>query len=147
MDKKPKSNRKASWAGIIAGSIASVLSYYGVQQLFFKTDVEKELKKAVVELNKQLPMQVDEYSRLDSASAEGKIRFNYYYTLFDLEKSEVNLDTVNKYIRPGIIENVQSSPELRGFRKNKITMNYNYFDKEGAFVTQISVTPELYSEK
>ncbi len=146
MDKKTKNNKKATSAGIIAGSIASVVSYYGVQQLFFKTDVETVLKKAATELNKQLPMNVDEYSRLDSASAEGESCFNYFYTLVDLEKSEVNLDTVNKYIRTGIIENVKNSTELREFRKNKITMNYNYFDKNGVFVTQIAVTPELYSE-
>ena len=91
-------------------------------------------------------MNVDEYSRLDSATALGKTNFNYYYTLFDTERSEVNLDTVNKYIRTGIIENVKTNPELRAFRKNRITMDYSYFDKNGEFVTKISVTPDLYSK-
>jgi hypothetical protein len=108
--------------------------------------LETELKNAALELNKQTPMQIDEYSRLDSASTKGKTNFIYHYTLFDLEKSEVNLDTVNKYIRPSIIENVKNSPELKFYRDNEITMDYKYYDRNGVFVTEINVTPELYKK-
>lgn len=144
MNQKDKS-KKGKAIGIIVGMIAFALSYYGVQQLF-KKDLESELKNAALELNKLTPMQIDEYTRLDSASTKGKTNFIYYYTLFDLEKSEVNLDTVNKYLRPSIIENVKISPELKIYRDNKITMDYKYYDKNGIFVMKISVTPELYGK-
>ncbi|UOY05510.1 hypothetical protein L0P88_16335 [Muricauda sp. SCSIO 64092] len=142
MNKEEKS-KKGKVIGAIVGTIAFALSYYGVQQLF-KKDLESELKNAALELNKQTPMQIDQFSRLDSASTKGKTNFIYHYTLFDLEKSEVNLDTVNKYIRPNLIENIKNSPELKVYRDNNITMDYEYYDKNGAFVTKISVTPELY---
>jgi len=143
MYKKEEKSKKGKAIGIIVGMIAFALSYYGVQQLF-KKDLESELKSAALELNKQTPMQVDQFSRLDSASTKGKTNFIYHYTLIDLEKSEVNLDTVNKYIRPNLIENIKSSPELKVYRDNNITMDYKYYDKSGVFVTKISVTPELY---
>ncbi|HKJ43571.1 MAG TPA: hypothetical protein VKA27_15855 [Sunxiuqinia sp.] len=146
MTKETKPNKKAKMVGSIVGAIAFGISYYGVQQLFFKPNVEKELKTAATKVNEKCPIQVDQYSRLDSASSTGKTNFTYYYTLFDLTKAEVNLDTVNKYIRPNIIENVKSSPQLKIYRDNKITMDYKYYDKNGLFVTIISVTPNLYSE-
>lgn len=142
MNKEEKS-KKGKAIGAIVGTIAFALSYFGVQQLF-KKDLESELKNAALELNKQAPIQIDQFSRLDSASTKGKTNFIYHYTLFDLEKSEVNLDTVNKYIRPNLIENIKNSPELKVYRDNNITMDYEYYDKNGAFVTKISVTPELY---
>ena len=140
---KDEKSKKGTIVGLIVGIIAFALSYYGVQQLF-KKDIGSELENIALELNKQLPMRIDEYTRLDSTATKGKSSFIYYYALFDLEKSEVNLDTVNKYIRPRIIEDVKNSPELRYFRDNKVTLEYKYFDKEGVYVMEISVTPELY---
>lgn len=145
MNKEDKS-KKGKTIGVIVGMIFFALAYYGAQQLF-KKDLESELKKAALELNKQAPMKIDQFSRLDSASTIGKTNFIYYYTLTEIEKSEVNLDTVNKYIRPNIIENVKNSPELKVYRDNNITMDYKYYDKNGKFATEISVTPELYKNK
>lgn len=138
-------SKKGKVIGIIVGIIAFTLSYYGIQE-FFKKDLGSEMKSAAMELNKQTPMQVDQFSRLDSASTKGKTDFFYHYTLFDLEKSEVNLDTVNKYIRPDLIENIKNNRDLKVYRDNNITMNYRYYDKNGIFVTEISVTPDLYKK-
>ncbi|GAB2766053.1 hypothetical protein [Salinimicrobium soli] len=135
--------KKGNILGFAVGAIAFALTFYGVQQ-FFKPDLEKELKEVAVEINKQSPMQVDASTRLDSASSVGKTNVVYYYTLVEMERSEVNLDTVNKYVRPGIIENVKTHPDLKYFRDNNITLDYNYYDKNGEFITEISVTPDLY---
>lgn len=141
-----KPTKKGKTIGIIVGAIAFAISYYAVQQ-FFKTDIALDLKKVATEINKQGPRQIDQYTRLDSVSSIGKTNFIYYYTLIDMEKSEVNLDTVNKYVRPSIIENIKNSPELKIYRDNNITMDYKYYDRNGAFVLDIAVTPELYKSK
>ncbi len=143
--KQEERSTKGRIVGLVVGAIAFALSYYGVQQ-FFKVDVESELQNAALELNKQTPLNVDQYTRLDSASSSGKTHFTYYYTLLDVQQTEVNIDTVNKYIRPTIIEGVKNSPELKFFRENDVTMDYKYYDKHGTFVTQISVTPDLYKD-
>ena len=144
MKEQNQSINKRKIIGIIIGIIAFVISYYDVQQLFFKHNLESELINVAKELNKQTPVQVDQYSRLDSVSAIGKTNFRYHYTLFNLNKTDVNLDTVNKYIRTGLIENVKNNPSLKIYRDNKITLDYKYYDKNGEFVTEISVTPDLY---
>lgn len=136
-------SKKGTMVGFGVGAIFFALFFYGAQQLF-KPDLESELREAALELNKQTPMHIDAYIRLDSASSKGKTNFIYHYTLFDMEKSEVNLDTVDKYIRSGIIENVKHSPDLKVFRDNNITMDYRYYDRNRELVTEISVTPELY---
>tara|TARA_B100000809_G_C14776202_1_gene401277 strand:+ start:70 stop:507 length:438 start_codon:yes stop_codon:yes gene_type:complete len=145
MNKENKS-KKGKTIGIIVGMIFFALTYYGSQQLF-KKDLESELKNAALELNKLTPIKVDQFSRLDSASTIGKTNFIYYYTLIGLEESEVNLDTVNKYIRPNIIENVKNNPDLKIYRENNITMDYKYYDKNGKFALDISVTPDLYKNE
>ncbi|NRB82594.1 MAG: hypothetical protein HRU49_02275 [Winogradskyella sp.] len=144
INKKEKTN-KGKAIGIVVLMAAFTLSYYGVQNLF-KKDLEAELKNAALELNKETPIQVDQYTRLDSASTIGKTNLIYYYTLLETEKSEVNLDTVHKYLRPSIIENVKNSPQLKVYRNNNITLDYKYYDKNGDLITEISVTPELYKK-
>ncbi|WP_028374683.1 hypothetical protein [Leeuwenhoekiella sp. MAR_2009_132] len=79
-----KQSNKGKLIGIVAGSIAFAISYYGAQQLF-KKDLESQLKDAAIEVNKETPMQIDQYVRLDSASHKGKTNFIYYYTLVDTE--------------------------------------------------------------
>ncbi|WP_147678337.1 hypothetical protein [Algibacter pacificus] len=144
MKEQVKTSKNSKTIGIIVGIISAVFSYYFVKKVLLKTDIETELKSAAIELNKQTPLFIDEFSRLDSASTKGKTNFIYHYALIGIEKSEVNIDTVNKYIRPGIIENVTNSPELKFYRDHNITMDYRYYDENGDFVMEISVTPEHY---
>ncbi|QNM85378.1 hypothetical protein H9W90_14500 [Polaribacter pectinis] len=143
MNQEEKAKKNSKTLGVIIGMIAFAIAFMGVKYLF-KNDITLELKKGAIELNKLSPQQVDDYTRLDSAASIGKTNFIYYYTLLSLEKSEVNLDTVNKYLRPEIIKGVKENVALKVFRKNNITMDYKYYDKNGEFAMEISVTPDLY---
>jgi hypothetical protein len=104
------------------------------------------MMEAASELNKTCPFMVDKDTRLDNAAALPGNIFQYNYTLVNLDKSEVNVDTVKKYVEPGLINNVKTSPGLKVYRDNKVTMAYNYRDKNGVFVLKITVTPDLYAE-
>ncbi len=125
--------------------ITFALAYFGVQYFFFNQGaIEEQMKDAAIEINKISPKMMDEYSRLDSATTIADKTFKYHYTLINMTKEEVSIDILTKFIRPEIIENARNSPELKIFRDNKITVSYNYYDKNGEFVTNIDVTPELY---
>ena len=147
MKKQNKKTKKGLITQIIVGITAALCSYYFTQKLFTKKDLLTELKTAALEVNKITPMQIDQFSRLDSASTKGKTNFIYHYTLIDIDKSEVNIDTVNKYIRTDIIDNVKNSSELETFKDNNVTIDYRYYDKNGEFTLEISVTPEIYKNK
>ena len=142
-----KKSNKIKLIGLIVGAITFGLSYFAVQHIFFKTpSFDKVMIYAASEVNKMCPIMVDEYTRLDNAVALPGNIFQYNYTLVDIAKDEVNLDTVRKYIEPRIINNVKTNPDLKIYRDNKTTMTYYYKDKNGVFVHKLSVTPDLYAE-
>jgi hypothetical protein len=131
--------------GTIIGVLVFFLTYYAVQYFFFQPpSFDKAMMSAASELNKTCPIMIDQYTRLDNAMALPNNSFQYNYTLINIDKSEVNLDTVKKYIEPNIINNVKTNPDLKIYRENKTTMIYNYRDKNGVFVVKIAVTPEMY---
>lgn len=142
---KQSPSKKRQGIRIIAGMIAFALACYGVQQ-FFKTDVEAELARVALELNNRAPIQFDEFTRLDSASAKGAINFSYYYTLTNVDKKMIHSDTVQAYLKPTLIDNIKYSPELKVYRDHEITMDYHYYDKNGDFMTTITVTPDVYMD-
>lgn len=102
------------------------------------------MMQAASELNKTCPVMVDQYTRLDNAVALPDNSVQYNYTLVSTTKSEVNMDTVMKYIKPSIINNVRTNPDLKLYRENNTTMVYSYKDMNGEFVYKLSVTPDMY---
>src|SRR5690606_8073142 len=138
---KKKSNIPA-----VIGSVVGFFAMYFLVQSFFNNDnsIDKEMKAIADELNKTCPVQVDEYTVLENTVAlPGKV-FQYNYKLISLDKSEVNLDTVRKYVYPGILENIKTNPSMEPQRKRDVTFKYCYKDKNGAFVDQYVVKPNDY---
>ena len=119
--------------GITFG-ISFIVAYFAVQYLFFDANLEDKLKDAAQELNEISPQQIDQDTRLDSASTVSDKIFKYHYTLLNLEKSEINSEEFNNYMKPNLTKSVKTSSDLKEFRKHKITMSYNYFDKNGEFI-------------
>jgi hypothetical protein len=106
---------------------------------------DKELSAAASEMNKSCPMMVDKETRLDNAVAmPGKI-FQYNYTLINFSKDSVDVKMIQDNLEPTLINGVKTSPDLRSFRDNKVTMDYNYKDKNGVFLLKIQITPEKYA--
>ena len=142
---KQSPSKKRQGIRIITGMIAFAMASYGVQQ-FFETDVEAELARVALELNKRAPIQFDEFTRLDSASAKGATNFSYYYTLTNVDKKVIHSDTVQAYLKPTLIDNIKYSPELKVYRDHEITMDYHYYDKNGDSMTTITITPDVYAD-
>ncbi|WP_268225387.1 hypothetical protein [Sinomicrobium oceani] len=143
-----QNNKSGKTKGIIvfvmAFVIAFVLAFLVSRNYFGNHNTDAELIEIVKEMNKQTPMRVDEMTRLDSVAASGSSGIVYYYTLPDTEISEINADTINKYVRPVILDNVKNNPGLEPLRKKKVTMDYRYYDKKGEFIEEVSVHPDLY---
>ncbi|MFC0878841.1 zinc-ribbon domain-containing protein [Saccharicrinis sp. FJH2] len=141
---KPKSKR-SKLVGSLVGVIAFFLAYYLVQYFFFPTPtLDKVLAKTANEINKTCPVMVDQFTQLDNVAAMPNNCFQYNYTLIENTINEVNLDTAAKYVRPNIINNVKTNPDLKYFRDNDVTLIYNYRDKNGVFVVKYDITPETY---
>lgn len=147
MEQATPSNNSKKILGVVVGIVTFALVSLGVQQLFFKPSFDKAIREAASELNKKCPIMIDQDTRLDSAQVLPEKVFQYHYTFVNLAKSELEVDTVRKYMEPGLIDNVKTNPDLKIYRDNGVTMAYHYQDKDGVFLLKISVTPEHYAKK
>lgn len=131
-------------AGIVF-IMAFGLAYWGVQQLFFKPlSFDQVLVRTANEINKTCPIMIDDQTRLDNTVALPDNTFQYNYTLINLTTAEISLDTIKKYVEPGIINNVKTHPDMKIYRENKTTLIYYYNDMNGEFVYKLEVSPDKY---
>lgn len=137
---------KKQLIGITAGVLAFFLSYYGVQQIFFKLpSIDQQMMEMASELNKSCPIMVDQETRLDNCVALPNNMFQYNYSLVTLKKEYFDFQFFEENIKPVIINTVKTNPQLKPFRDNNVTLIYYYKDVDGAFLTKFEVTPELYN--
>jgi len=121
------------------------LLYVSAKQLFFNEPAfKKVMLEAAQELNQSCPMMVDEETRLDNSIVKGNDTFQYNYTLVNMEHSSVNIIEMENYLEPMIVNMVKTNPDLEIYRENKITMAYDYKDRNGQFLFRILVTPNEY---
>ena len=135
-----------SWAaffGIYTLFNLSVDSLYPSIEALNPT-VDAELAKVAEDMNRGCPFQVDEITVLVNVKALPNKTIQYNYKLNDITKAEINLDTVKKYVFPGLLKNAKENPEAKSFRDKEITIKYNYKDKNGEHVTEYVVTPDMY---
>ncbi len=132
---------------ILAGVVIVILSYYCYQRLYGKPTIEQLMALAAHEVNKTCPSMVDNATRLDSAVAQLQEKiFRYNYTI-NMERKDIDTGFVRKKIEPGIVQNVKTNPDMQTFRENKVTIAYNYNDKNGEYIMSIFVTPDEYVVK
>ncbi|UOK41268.1 MULTISPECIES: zinc ribbon domain-containing protein [Flavobacterium] len=136
---KKKFNLKAS----LGFAVGFIVVFFTTQALF-KPSIDKELAEVANEMNKTCPMKIDQFTTLKNTMALPNKTIQYTYTLDEITKAEVNMDTVKKYVFSGLLENVKTNPGMKLFRDNKVTLNYYYMDKNGVFVTEYQITPEMY---
>lgn len=125
--------------------IISFLFTFYFSNNFFYPSIDKKIALLADEINKTCPISVDQFTTLKNVVPLPNKTLQYNYILVGITKAEVKMDTVKKYIFPNILENIKTNPQMEEFRKNNINFNYHYVDKNGVFVTDYKVTPEMYN--
>lgn len=142
---KKNHKKKSKLKGLLTGVPSFIIAYYFTQHFFFSVpSIDKVLVKTASDISKACPMMVDQFTRLDNATAQPNNSLQYNYTLIENTINEVNLDTAEKYIKPHLITNIKTDPDLKYFRDNDVTLIYKYRDKNGVFVVKYEITPEIY---
>lgn len=112
--------------------------------------IDDDLKEVAANINKTTPQNLADGVRLDSVSTQpGKI-FRYNYTLTDDEKESVSpeqIETFKKTAKEGALQVIKTSPDIKEFRDNDVTMVYTYYDKNGKPTTDFKITPQEYKSK
>ena len=126
--------------------IVVLLAAFFTTQRFLSASLNKALVVAASELKENCPMMVDNETRLDNAVALPDNTFQYNYTLVSLAKEyiQMELEAIKNELLPGIVNNVKTNPDLVFFRENKTNISYNYRDRNGVFLLEIEVTPDMY---
>jgi len=88
---------------------------------------------------------VDDITRLDSATRISGNSFLYSYTITSLEARQIDTAKAKKVLMPNIISNIKTNPKMKIFRENKVTLIYNYKDKNGEYFFSVYATPADYS--
>ncbi|MBB1148673.1 zinc ribbon domain-containing protein [Myroides sp. NP-2] len=144
---KEKPKKKMPLASLL-GIIFGVLLIVGVSQYFLRPtlDIDETLAVVASEINKNYPMYIDQDLRMDNTMAMPNKTLQYNYTIVNYAKEELNMEVVESTLFTGILENIQTNPDLKEMRDAKVTFNYYYKDKNGVYVTKYVVTPDMYAK-
>ncbi len=140
---KPNTKKRLDAKTLIGVVVGAVVGLFVTQSLF-KPSIDKQLSEIANEMNKTCPINVDESTTLKNVVALTNKTIQYNYVLVGITKAEVEIDTIKKYVFPGILQNVKTNPELKLFRDNKVSLKYYYVDKNGEFIADYIVKPEMY---
>ena len=88
-----------------------------------------------------MPLNLDSNTRWDTTIPGPGNCLTYCYTLVNSSKSELNPDDLAK-VKPRLLENYKTNPEMKLFRENGVTLRYQFKDKDGQTVTTIEVSPQ-----
>ena len=142
LNAKPQPKKKFNSKSVMA--LIGFMTMFFITQYFLNPSVEKQLIKNVNEINKTCPLKVDQNTTLKSVAALPNRTVKYNYILIGVTKSEVNLDTVKKYVFPNLLQNVKNNPGMKIFKDNNVTIIYNYSDKNEENITEYIIKPEMY---
>ncbi len=141
-----KSKRKNNIT-TIAGVVVGLIVFYLVKQFVFTTpSFDESMMKVASTLNESCPIMVDQETRLDNVMALPENVFQYNYTLINYVKDSINVDVFKQNLQPQIFNTVKTNPDMKIYRDNKTTIAYSYKDKNGVFITKISVTSDQYTD-
>jgi hypothetical protein len=143
---KISKNKPSTMKIIVAaiGTVSLVLSTVGCASFVKEvTDkgIEQSLAQTSSEMNKKLPMMIDKGTRLDTVTPAHNKTLMYKYTLVDVMKSGIDVAKVQKTLKPTILEVYKTNPDMQKLRAAEISLKFQYYDKNGTFITDVEVHP------
>lgn len=88
---------------------------------------------------------MDRDTRLDNTAGGPGKNFTSNYTLINSEAVQLNIVQMKQEMIPQKINYVKTSEDLQIFRREKVTLRYNYRDKSGVFLFSITIGPADYA--
>jgi hypothetical protein len=126
-----------------AGLLTGILIGQGCKN---RVSYEEVLRQNAEAMNRRCPLIVQEGIRLDSTSAGPGKRFTYNYTLINQSLDSIDIQSMEKRLRPILTNNLRTSESLEILRKNKPDVNYRFLDKNGRLVQNIVIHSEDYTK-
>lgn len=133
---------------IIAGSVAAFVLFYMAEGFLdamaedgSPSARERRLVEISSNMNRSLPRNAGEMTRLEKTSAGPGLRFTYYYTFIDHPAAEVDPAKLTAIVKAKT-DTYKSNSETSTFRKWQVEIHQKYYGKDGVEITTIIVPPQ-----
>lgn len=104
---------------------------------------EDYLARMVDQVKGQLPMMIDQETRLDNISFRGKT-LEYRCTLVNIAEGQVDTDMIEGTVRNALLQEVKSNPLFAQMRSNSGSLEATLCDRYGKVLFLITISPEDY---
>ena len=106
--------------------------------------IDNELVKMANQINENCPMVIDKETRLINVVALPNKKIKYNYSFINFTHSEIqDLNLLD--LKPNILEQYKTDPNMKSLTKYEVTAVYSYVDKNGHFIESFKITPEEYN--
>jgi hypothetical protein len=136
----PKAKPVAVTITLLAAIIGSVSGTVAVNSMMGRggASIDATLVKTASEINKTMPMMVDQITRLENVMALPGKKLAYNYTLLNLDPMADATEFIQN-IRPRLVNGYQTSSDMAGLRKAGVTLIYVYRDEQGREFAKLEV--------
>ena len=114
--------------------------FYVSSQPLFSQDIDEALNEISKEMNKSLPMVIDEYTTLlTTYGGKGKVLYRYALNTEIFSDYNISKDRWIEAQNKSIKNTFCTSPDMSFYRRYNVTVSWNYVDLEGRFITKIEL--------
>lgn len=144
-NQKTKSNFAMIAVVAVSAVVGSFVSSVVVKSLFqtqtANASIDEVLAATADEINRNLPMMVDQNTRLDSTVALPKSKLMYRFTILNIDPLPDG-DVLVEALRPTTLNNYKTSQDMADLRKMNVTLVYSYADDKGNELARFQVSPQ-----
>ncbi|WP_085899554.1 hypothetical protein [Kiloniella majae] len=117
--------------------VGGVFGYFAMNAMFETGKAEKAQKAMAAEMNKNLPLQVDELTTLEAVTNEGSaLVYNYKV---NVNKDDTDLDVFNSEIKKTLKATMCDKEPFTTLYKGGASYVYIYADAVGEELTEITI--------
>ena len=134
-------DHKRLWGimAVVIGTSVGVSTFIHLQR---SGSTEEKLVQTSKDLNARLPLNVDSDTRWDTTVPGPGKCLTYYYTFVNVSKNEINPGEVSAKMKSKLLLNYRTSPGMKLFRENGVTVRFIFKDKVGETVTSVEASPD-----
>lgn len=108
-------------------------------------DNEMVLRTSIEQINTRTPMEVDEITRLDSASYVLPATLRYHYTLALDSLSEAERTDMIAYMRATLPDRLRAEVGSAVLSELEVTLHYLYNNPAGELLYEVAIAPAEYA--
>lgn len=130
--------------GTVGGKFA--FDYFTTGSIAEHSKIEKSLMQVANEMNQNLPLVLDQHTRLDTTIASSGRKFVYQYTILNINPSSLNKEQFIQTMKPRLINQYETKEDMKTFRDMNVELTYSYLSEAGDELVAITISPQDFSQ-